>query len=853
MGVVWLRSRAELRAKWRTTVVLALLLGIGGGVALTAFAGARRTDAAMSQFVTYSQPDDGGFLFGNLSAPPVTPGAPADSRALPPIARRIVALPEVAAYSRAPYLYLTTQRSGRTASDIAVIGAADPALLRRMDAPMVLAGHLPASTDPFEITVNELAAQAEHLHVGSHVHLYAYSEAQIDSGVLTGAVEKIPPPNGPTFAVRVAAIVRSPQDVSAVAPLEAQSGVMYEGDRDLYVTPAFLPRLADRLGIAVQRIGDINLVAVRLHHGASDWRQFARAAKAIGGSQVFVSSGNVYGIHSAAASAQRGIHLDVLGLVLFGTLAALVTLALVGQGVSRQVVLEGDDYATLRVLGTTRPQLMGIVTLRAGLVGIAGAVVAFVVSVLASPLMPIGIASQAEVHSGIDIDPLILLPGALVLGALIVVWATVPAWRVSRSAIAAHRAQGPTRRSRIATMLSRSPLPPGAGIGTRFALEEGGGRADVPVRTAMLGAALSVAMLGAVLTFVSSLDHLFSSPHQQGWNWDVLVGNPNDLNDRLAQDGQLLAHNRFVGSYSAIAILASQGQGDAMIDGVSVPTLLAIDPLKGSVYPPILQGHAPRADDQIVLGTQTLHRLHRQIGQSVQIATPQGPLTLHIVGRMIAPSVGDLFSNALGEGAWVYGPAVRSHQNVQAPGGSSVTPPTVFNMFAVRYARGVAPAEAYAGLRRQFGAVVLRQLPSEDVLNLQNVDRLPLILAGLVSLLGVVTIGNTLVISVRRRRRDLAILKSIGLGPRQVAGVVAWEATAFSVVALIIGIPFGIAAGTWAWGLVASSIGSVSPAQVPALAIALIVPATLIVCNLTAAVPGWMAARVPPASVMRSD
>ena len=275
----------------------------------------------------------------------------------------------------------------------------------------------------------------------------------------------------------------------------------------------------------------------------------------------------------------------------------------------------------------------------------------------------------------------------------------------------------------------------------------------------------------------------------------MLVGNPNDLNDRLAQDGKLLAHNRFVGSYSAIAILASQGEGDATIDGVSVPTLLAIDPLKGSVYPPILQGHAPQADNQIVLGTQTLHRLHRRIGQSIHIATPQGPLPLRIVGRMIVPSVGDLFSNALGEGAWVYGPAVQKEQNAQASGGSSAAPPTVFNMFAVRYAKGVTPAEGYASLRRQFGAVVLRQLPSEDVLNLQNVDRLPLILAGLVALLGVVTIANTLVISVRRRRRDLGVLKVIGLGPRQVAGVVAWEATTFSVVALIIGIPLGLVAG----------------------------------------------------------
>ena len=64
MSIIWLRCRAELRAKWRNTVVLILLVGIGGGIGVTALAGARRTDEAVSQFVTYSLPDDGGFLSG---------------------------------------------------------------------------------------------------------------------------------------------------------------------------------------------------------------------------------------------------------------------------------------------------------------------------------------------------------------------------------------------------------------------------------------------------------------------------------------------------------------------------------------------------------------------------------------------------------------------------------------------------------------------------------------------------------------------------------------------------------------------------------------------------------------------
>jgi putative ABC transport system permease protein len=171
----------------------------------------------------------------------------------------------------------------------------------------------------------------------------------------------------------------------------------------------------------------------------------------------------------------------------------------------------------------------------------------------------------------------------------------------------------------------------------------------------------------------------------------------------------------------------------------------------------------------------------------------------------------------------------------------------------VRYAHGVSRAVAYASLRRDFGATVLRPLPSEDVLNLQSVDRLPPVLAALVVFLGVATVGNTLVASVRQRRRELAILKTIGFVRRQVAAVVVWQATSFCVVALVLGIPLGVVGGRWAWNLVASGIGSVSPAVVPALGIVVVVPAALVVTNVIAAWPGWVAARVAPALVMRNE
>ena len=179
MGIVWLRWSAELRARWRALVVTALLVGIGGGVALSAFAGARRTDTAMASFVSYSLPDDGGFIFGSPSRPTVPPGAVANSLAPSGAVRRILSLPQVKDWFEAPYLFMATDPSGSDVGTLNPAGFSTAEALRDVDRPLVVAGHLPDPSHPFDVAVNEFAADERHLHIGSRFHLYAYSYSQI--------------------------------------------------------------------------------------------------------------------------------------------------------------------------------------------------------------------------------------------------------------------------------------------------------------------------------------------------------------------------------------------------------------------------------------------------------------------------------------------------------------------------------------------------------------------------------------------------------------------------------------------------------------------------------------------------
>jgi putative ABC transport system permease protein len=106
---------------------------------------------------------------------------------------------------------------------------------------------------------------------------------------------------------------------------------------------------------------------------------------------------------------------------------------------------------------------------------------------------------------------------------------------------------------------------------------------------------------------------------------------------------------------------------------------------------------------------------------------------------------------------------------------------------------------------------------------------------------------------VRRRRRDLALLKTLGFTRRQVLGTVAWEAGAFAAVALLIGLPLGVIAGRWAWAVFASAAGVSTAATVPLATVLLAIPATLLAATLIAAAPGREAARLRPALVLRTE
>jgi len=129
----------------------------------------------------------------------------------------------------------------------------------------------------------------------------------------------------------------------------------------------------------------------------------------------------------------------------------------------------------------------------------------------------------------------------------------------------------------------------------------------------------------------------------------------------------------------------------------------------------------------------------------------------------------------------------------------------------------------------------------------------PVLLAAGLALCAVVALGLALLAAVRRRRRDLALLKMLGLTQRQLASVIAWQASIAAVVGIVAGIPLGIALGRWLWTLFAQEIGAVPAPTVPVWWVVVAGLAAIILANVVAAIPGRSAARTPTALVLRDE
>ena len=371
------------------------------------------------------------------------------------------------------------------------------------------------------------------------------------------------------------------------------------------------------------------------------------------------------------------------------------------------------------------------------------------------------------------------------------------------------------------------------------------------------------AIVLAAFAVVAGLIALVSTPHRYGQNWDQIM----DLGEQGAS-GAFGA--KVLSAEPAIAGYSAGNYGQLTIDGRAVAAV-GIGPRRGAGLFTLLAGHPPSGPAEIVMGAQTLRTLHRRLGQTVQVVvqalngstgTTNSQLTMRIVGVAVFPlfALVGMPSTDLGTGAAVSAPLL-SAQSSLSPGFGCNEHVTCHNFFLIRYKPGTDLNAAATRLTRAVtaaGCVPLTcgvygdQRPG-DIVSYAAVRDTPLVLAAGLALLAAAMLAHMLITGVRRRRRDLAVLKTLGLTRSQLLKVVSWQASALTAVALLAGLPLGMLAGRLSWELFAGTTGVTGQAMIPVPLVLLAVPATLLLANLAATGPGWTAAHTSAALILSSE
>lgn len=685
----------------------------------------------------------------------------------------------------------------------------------------LVAGRMPDQSSTHEVLAAFSLQQDYGVHVGSVLRVPMYTAAQAEEN-------SSGPATGPVVNLRVVGIEANENDFPSLGTPS------YE----LIATRAFARTVNPQTFV-------FNGYAVQLRHGAADIPRFDAAVTPLGAQGT--------GGQETSNAVTSSIHPQAVGWWLLAGLAGLAGLVAVAQALSREAVVERETYRTLGAVGLGVGQLTALGILRALAIGLVGAVGSLLLAFFLSPLTPVGEARIAEPSPGLYFDPLVLILGALcvlVAVGLLGIW---PAVRDARTLGRRSLEGSQARSAALSTALSSARLPVTAGIGVRRALERGHGTSAVPVGTALLGSILAVAALCGTVVFGASLSHLLATPRLYGQSFQVWFNNLNGPGP--SQANQIASELQTEPAVRAITLGTS---GSVKINGVATDAI-AGEAVRGRLLVSSVNGRLPTGPREVALGVKTMRDTHAHVGSFVRVSVPQpqggeANSTFRVVGTASYPP--DFGVVGLNSGA-IFTIRGLVDAQCQTPG-SSVQCRNNFEqrssyvvLVGVRHdAAGRATVDRL--VRENPETAIIPETPANLVSFGQAVN-FPLILGIVLTLFGAATLVHVLVVSLARRRREVALLKALGFVRRQAGAVVAWQATTVALVGTVVGVPLGAALGQLVWRAFATNLGVVPEPVVPVWVVIVLAASVLAVANLLSLGAVLVSARSRPALILRQE
>src|SRR5262245_4061116 len=368
-------ARADVRARWRSWLVLGLLAGVTFGLAAAGVAGSRRTEDAIPRALAASPRLDAAVL-------PNDPEFDEQQRA------EVAALPEVK--DAVPFVVPFFLNYVDPPSDGQLVPTT-PFSARAMSGVLV-EGRFTNPNRAHEVVIDENLRDHFDLDIGSrmvieHEPPSAEALAQIPVGPLPEGFDR------KDFVFRV------PLRVVGIAK-------SFDSNEELSVTSAaFFRKYGDRI------LGPTNMF-VTLKGGERNFVSFQQGVQRVVGHPVNVERGSDF---MGLRQTENIADIERNGLLLFALATLVGGGVLVGQALVRAVTAGAADAPTWRAMGASRVMLVRGMVVPTTIVAGVGALTTVLVAVALSPRFPIGTIRQLELDIGVHADWAVLVPFASAL------------------------------------------------------------------------------------------------------------------------------------------------------------------------------------------------------------------------------------------------------------------------------------------------------------------------------------------------------------------------------------------------------------------------------------------------------
>ena len=784
-------SISELRRRWVSLVLLGLIAGVASGLAIAAFDGAQRSGTAYSRMRSQLKAADAVFYPSQVGVGDID-------------VTKLDTLDEVEGWAG---FALNDSYIDEVHESGAMIAVGDD-WFDMIERAKVVEGRLPDPDADDEAVINVAGrefAQQFGLGVGSvltwrnpskeDVERYPQGmPADFDYTTLSGPVTKL----------RIVGVVRMPMD-SVVS--FASGGLLVSG-------PGWAEAHLNETAVYFTN------ALVRLENGEADVPKFKVSVSALYGRDDLP----VKDLSVDIKRVERAVDLERTALLLFGAAVSAAAVVLVGQGLFRSVRAGATALPVLRAMGLGRSALYAglmaphVVTL------VVTVVVAAITGVVLSDRFPIGLARQLDPDLGVHVEPVSFTLALVVTAVALFVGAATIAIVTTR-ALARHR---PLRRNLLVGAATRAGMPIPPAVGTSLALEQAPSQ-SASVRPALLAAVVGVVAIVGATTLVGGIDDALHDPSRVGTVWD-LEALPNT-------EAQVTELQNSAPTDEIDGVVASS-RWPTVVGDVDAPLYTLLGGSGSSVRYVTLRGRPPANDGEVSLGARTASVLGVHIGDMVPVGPQAQPL--RVVGVSLFQQTPH---SSFDEGAWV------TPKTIDEMSGSSFMERD--GAMLIRLKPGVDRDALMAKMNESYYTTIPSAVP--DVENLANVRRLPLSLAAFLVILAVGAVAHALITGARHRAHDLAVLRALGITPRQAAACVSWQATVIGIIALAIGIPAGLIIGRAVWRLTADSLSFVYVGPWSPGALLLTVPGALFICWILAVGPARAAGRRPAAEVLRAE